>query len=85
LESSRRTWKRKLKGWGFKKNISSHDMQVVVAKGKKRAWEGKDTDFYHRTAQIPTDRIERFKRRKAREVSPNVGKLSCMYCLALLL
>jgi hypothetical protein len=74
-----RKWKDKLKEWNFDKNISSHDMSIIVAKSDKRARdEGKETDFFHGETRIPRQRIEQFKRRKtwktAEPVSPSAGE-----------
>ncbi|PQE10462.1 hypothetical protein CJF30_00010429 [Rutstroemia sp. NJR-2017a BBW] len=73
-----RKWKDKLKEWKFDKNLSIKDMQVVVAKQQKRAREEKDTVFMHGSAEITSERIENFKRRKVSKmphaVSPSAGK-----------
>ncbi|KAH8780621.1 hypothetical protein F5882DRAFT_500542 [Hyaloscypha sp. PMI_1271] len=79
FEASERKWKDKLKEWNFDKNISSHDMSIIVAKSDKRARdEGKETVFFHGETQITRQRIEQFKRRKtwkaAEPVSPGVGE-----------
>jgi len=76
---SERKWKDKLKEWNFDKNISNHDMSIVVAKSNKRARDdGKETVFFHGETQITPQRIEQFKRRKtgkaAEPVSPGAGE-----------
>ncbi|KFZ02482.1 hypothetical protein V501_09547 [Pseudogymnoascus sp. VKM F-4519 (FW-2642)] len=66
FKASIRKWKDKLKEWDCRKNISIQDMQWIVAKGTKRAGEGKDTTFVHSGTRVTTQRIENFKRRKTR-------------------
>ncbi|PQE32582.1 hypothetical protein CJF32_00004115 [Rutstroemia sp. NJR-2017a WRK4] len=68
-----RKWKDKLKEWKFDKNLSIKDMQVVVAKQQKRAREGKDTVFIHGSAEITSERIENFKRRKVSKMPDAVS------------
>ncbi len=51
-------------------------MQCIVAKGTKRAREGKDTTFFYGDTQITTKRIENFKRRNTGELPASVGELS---------
>jgi hypothetical protein len=75
IKSSVRRWKDKLKEWGCKKNMTTDDMQWIVAKGTKRAREGKDTDFFHGGIEVTTQRIENFKRRKTGEVPDSMREL----------
>jgi hypothetical protein len=68
--ASVRTWKAKLKEWGFSKNISIRDKQWIVAKAEKRKLEeGKDTVFSHGQVRIAPTKIQGSKRRKIRAVS----------------
>ena len=68
----------KLKEWKFEKYLSDRDKRIIVAKAEKRARDGKDTVFYYGDAEITTERIENFKRRKVSKemeaVSPSAGK-----------
>lgn len=55
----------KLKEWRFEKNLSKHDMEIIVAKARKRARdESKDTVFFYGNTQVRPERIENFKKRK---------------------
>lgn len=74
-KSSIRKWKDKLKEWDCRKNISIQDMQWIVAKGTKRAGEGKDTRFVHSGTRVTTQRIENFKRRKTRGEPASMCKI----------
>lgn len=78
INASPRTWKGKLKEWGYNKNMTTPDMQWIVAKGKKRALEGKYTTFFHGVTHVTAQRIENFKRRKMREVSASARKFLYM-------
>ncbi|PVH87417.1 hypothetical protein DL98DRAFT_525470 [Cadophora sp. DSE1049] len=65
FKASPRKWKMKLKEWRFEKNLSKHDMEIIVAKARKRTRdESKDTIFYYGSTQIRPERIENFKKRK---------------------
>ncbi|CZS88445.1 uncharacterized protein RCO7_04370 [Rhynchosporium graminicola] len=60
-----RKWKMKLKEWRFEKNLSKHDMEIIVAKARKRSRdESKNTIFFYGATQIRPERIENFKKRK---------------------
>ncbi|OBT97382.2 hypothetical protein VE01_04275 [Pseudogymnoascus verrucosus] len=61
-----------MKEWGWHKNIQQCDMQWIVAKGTKRAREGKDTDYFYGETQVTAQKIENFKRRKTAEVPDNM-------------
>ena len=73
IKSSVRRWKDKLKEWGCIKNMAADEW--IVAKGTKRAREGKDTAFFHIGIEVTTQRIENFKRRKTREVPDSMREL----------
>ncbi|EKD18321.1 uncharacterized protein L3040_004723 [Drepanopeziza brunnea f. sp. 'multigermtubi'] len=48
FKASSRKWKMKLKEWRFEKNLSKHDMELIIAKALKRSREeSKDTVFFH--------------------------------------
>ncbi|CAL3971432.1 unnamed protein product [Diplocarpon coronariae] len=65
FKASPRKWKMKLKEWRFEKNLSKRDMEVIVAKARKRAWdESKETVFFYGSTPIRPERIENFKKRK---------------------
>lgn len=72
-----RKWKEKLQKWNFHKYLNIDNMNIIVAKQQKRAMEGKDTVFMYGSAQITSERIENFKRRKVSNVtthmSPSAG------------
>ncbi len=77
-QTSERKWKDKLKEWKFEKNISATDMKVLVAKcGKRKRDEGKDTTFFHMGMEIPSEKLENFKKRKPTQkmevASPTAG------------
>jgi len=61
---SLRTWKTKVKEWGFLKNLNAQEMQIVIAKKEKRRREGKETVIMLRDQEITNQRIEAFKKRK---------------------
>jgi hypothetical protein len=66
---SKRTWKNRLKAWGFEKYLGISDMKFVIDKAEKRAREeNKETIFFHGDSEITSERIENFKRRKLEEV-----------------
>ncbi len=74
---SKRTWKSKLKEWTYEKNLTSNDMNIISAKAKKRKNEdGKETVFYHWNAEIPFERIERFRKapKTSEMASPGAGE-----------
>jgi hypothetical protein len=75
-KSSKRSWKNKLDAWGYKKNMTSHDVKCIVAKGTKRILEGTDTVFFYRGTRVTKKRIENFKRRRIGEVSPSVREFT---------
>ena len=52
-------------------------MQFIVAKGEKRARDGKKTTFFRGITEVSTQKTENYKRRKLQldNVSPNVGSL----------
>lgn len=64
-----------MKEWGWHKNIPQCDMQWIVAKGMKRAQEGKDTDYFYGETQVTAQKIENFKRRKTGEVPDSMREL----------
>ncbi|KAE9378380.1 hypothetical protein N431DRAFT_541859 [Stipitochalara longipes BDJ] len=71
FKASPRKWKDKLKEWGFEKNLSESDMRIVVAKVDKRKMAGKETSVFLNGVQMPTTKIDNFKRRKTvRESDP---------------
>jgi len=61
---SRRTWKTKVKEWGFLKNLNAQEMQIVIAKKEKRRREGKETVIMLMDQEITTQRMSAFKKRK---------------------
>ncbi|KFY00750.1 hypothetical protein O988_03112 [Pseudogymnoascus sp. VKM F-3808] len=65
-----RMWRAKFTEWDCRKNIEGEDMQWIVAKGKERMQEGKDTDFVHYGIPVKTQRIETFKKRKKKGDPP---------------
>lgn len=78
LARSLRTWKTKIKEWGFDKYLSKDEMAELLAKKRKRALvDGKETVFLYHGLVIKTERIENFKRRKTTEEttapSPSAG------------
>ncbi|OBT78568.1 hypothetical protein VF21_00954 [Pseudogymnoascus sp. 05NY08] len=72
FKASPRRWKDQTKEWGWHKNIPQCDMQWIAASGTKRAYEGKDTDFFYGETQVTAQKIENFKRRKTGEVPDNM-------------
>lgn len=59
-----RKWKTKLKEWNFEKYLSNRNMNIIVAKGKKRALEeGKDTIFVYHGSTIPASKIQNYSKR----------------------
>ncbi|KFY71056.1 hypothetical protein V499_08708 [Pseudogymnoascus sp. VKM F-103] len=72
FKASPRGWKDQMKEWGWHKNIPQCDMQWIVAKGTKRALEGKDTDYFYGETQVTARKIENFKRRNTAEVPDNM-------------
>lgn len=79
INSSPRAWKDQTKEWGWHKNIPQGDMQWIVAKGTKRAQEGKDTAYFYGETQVTARKIENFKRRKTAEVPDNMRELFYSY------
>ncbi|PMD63245.1 uncharacterized protein K444DRAFT_626980 [Hyaloscypha bicolor E] len=69
LQGCVRTWKDKIKEWGFSKNISTRNKQWIAAKGTKRKQEGKDTAFFQGGVRIAPTKIQDCKRRKTRTMS----------------
>lgn len=71
-----------MKEWGYDKNLSAPEMQILVAKAEKRAREeDKDTVFFLGEQRISVERIENFKKRKVVKdevVSPSARKLIYM-------
>jgi hypothetical protein len=65
--------------WGFKKNITTQDMQFIVAKDMKRRQQGKDTKFLYREVDVSTERIDNFKRRKTGKLLANAGGFFCTH------
>ncbi|KAF8847979.1 hypothetical protein BDZ45DRAFT_301773 [Acephala macrosclerotiorum] len=63
FKKSLRSWKSKMKDWGFDKNMTS-DMQFMIAKATKRQREGKDTEFSRDGLQVPQETLRNFKRKK---------------------
>lgn len=59
-------------------------MQWIVAKGKKRALEGKGTDYFYGETEVTAQKIENFKRRKTAEVPDNMRELFHSYNLLVL-
>jgi 5-carboxymethyl-2-hydroxymuconate isomerase len=60
------------------KNRSATNMKVLVAKCRERKRdEGKDTTFFHMGMEIPSGKLENFKKRKSTQtmevVSPTAG------------
>lgn len=53
-----RTWKKKIKLWGFEKNIPESSKKLMLQKKKKRALEGKDTTFTWGFIDVPQKRLE---------------------------
>jgi len=68
MRDSVRTWKSKLKEWGYyknKKNIPYDAMNSIAGDYMKRKREGKESVFYYRHRQVDTETINTFlKRRK---------------------
>ncbi|CZR67277.1 uncharacterized protein PAC_17176 [Phialocephala subalpina] len=59
-----RSWKSKMKDWGFDKNMTS-DIQFMVSKATKRQRdEGKNTVFMRDGVLVPQETLDKFKRRK---------------------
>jgi hypothetical protein len=76
---SERSWKMKLKNWGYEKYSTSADRNISVAKTiKRKRDEGKSTAFFHLGSKIQLSKIECFKRRKTtdgvEEVSPSADR-----------
>ena len=67
---SLRTWKTKVKEWGFFKNLNAQEMQIVIAKKEKRLREGKETVIMLRDQEITTQRMSAFKKRKLNNDDP---------------
>jgi hypothetical protein len=63
-----------VKEWRFNKNIKSEDMKCMVEKGRKRALDGKQTEFFHEGTRVSTKKMENFKRRRMGEKFPEVGR-----------
>ena len=83
-QTSERKWKDKLKEWKFEKNISATDMKVLVAKcGKRKRDEGKDTTFFHLGMEIPSEKLENFKKRKSTKTMEVVSPIAGMWYIAL--
>lgn len=74
IPESPRTWKTKIKEWGFDKNVSKKDMTFVVAKANQRTMEGKETVFYYRGLEITPSKIKNFRRRQ-KTTGPSIGSL----------
>ncbi len=65
ISGSERTWKTKLKAWGFEKNLCAADLAFVIAKLQKRKHDAeKETIFFYHGAEVTAGKIARFKRRK---------------------
>jgi hypothetical protein len=71
--TSLRTWKDKIKEWGFSKNISTRNKQWIIAKGTKRKQEGKDTAFFQGGVRIAPTKIQGWKRRKTGTMSSTLS------------
>ncbi|CZR69405.1 uncharacterized protein PAC_19305 [Phialocephala subalpina] len=64
-KNSERTWKTKLEGWGFDKNITQ-GMEFMLSKAEKREREeGKATEFTRDGVPVPQETIQRFKKPRA--------------------
>jgi hypothetical protein len=77
MKSSERSWKSNLNEWGYKKNITKHEWQFIIAEERERALKGKHTACFHRGIRITTQRIENFKARQTRDVPPGVREFHC--------
>jgi len=68
----------KLKEWNFKKYLSNRNMDIIVAKGKKRALgELKDAIFVYHDSTIPASKIRNYsKRRKVASTSDSAPPCS---------
>ena len=70
-----------MKEWGYKKNIPIHAMQWIAAEDAKRALEGKDTAFFYDGTHVTAKRIEKFRRRRVREVPYSICEFtSARHC-----
>ncbi|KUJ17970.1 uncharacterized protein LY89DRAFT_34227 [Mollisia scopiformis] len=68
FRASLRKWKMQMKEWNFDKNMSKHDMAILVAKAEKRARDAdKDTIFYNRGKEISSEKFLHFKKRRITE------------------
>ncbi|KAN0089561.1 hypothetical protein V8E51_019821, partial [Hyaloscypha variabilis] len=64
FKTSVQRYERKIKNWGFVKNLRPSDVAFIVATKEKRLAEGKRTIFYYGDRVIPPKKIERFQKRK---------------------
>ena len=73
----KRTYKEKLKLWGFEKNVPARDMRLIVAMVEKRKREeGKETRVYFKDRLVEPKKMERFKKRKLAPHNPEEDNLS---------
>ncbi|KAI9866772.1 MAG: hypothetical protein M1813_000714 [Trichoglossum hirsutum] len=56
-----RTWKKMIKIWGLDKNITEAVKLAILRKKVKRRNEGKETEFFFRSAPVKQERIQRFE------------------------
>ena len=77
MRSSISRWKEKVKEWNFLKNFPASTMHAIVAVEAQRAQKRKKTVFSCEDTPITQERIENFKKKHCRGVSPPVapGKL----------
>jgi hypothetical protein len=64
-DTRKRTFKEKLKLWGFEKNIPARDMRVIVAMvDERKRKQGKETRVYFKDRLVDAKKMDRFKKRK---------------------
>lgn len=60
-----RTWKKKIKEWGFEKNVPNAIKRTMLEKKRERTMKGKDTNFLWGFNAVPLKRLEEFEKGQA--------------------
>jgi len=79
-----RSWKTKMKEWGFNKNIPGQEKTFIVDKERKRKLEGKDTSFFYTDIKVEPDKIKNWKKRRTTKPPSYVGEYFCTHICLLL-
>jgi len=84
LRLSNRTWKHRLKEWGYTKQIRTEDANFVIGEEDRKAQEHEETVSFHKDANITANqRIEYFQGKKATAIEDPVSSTAGMFIYAI--